>query len=184
MLFNEAKVILDLCGGTRSWSQPYAEAGYDVQVIDSKSGQDVCLAEMIKPVYGVLAAPPCTVFASSGARLERSEADMLQGLSVVDACMRIILVTQPHFWSLENPVGTLRRWLGSPRMYFQPNHYGDRYTKRTCLWGRFNIPKLHEVEAVEGSKMHLNYGGKSERTKTARSITPPGFARAFFEANP
>lgn len=27
------KIILDLCGGTGAWSQPYAEAGYDVRVI-------------------------------------------------------------------------------------------------------------------------------------------------------
>lgn len=27
------KIILDLCGGTGSWSKPYKEAGYDVRVI-------------------------------------------------------------------------------------------------------------------------------------------------------
>ena len=28
------RVILDLCGGTGSWSKFYREAGYDVRVID------------------------------------------------------------------------------------------------------------------------------------------------------
>lgn len=27
------KIILDLCGGTGSWSKPYRDAGYDVRVI-------------------------------------------------------------------------------------------------------------------------------------------------------
>ena len=27
------KIILDLCGGTGSWSKPYADAGYDVKVV-------------------------------------------------------------------------------------------------------------------------------------------------------
>ena len=28
-----SKIILDLCGGTGSWSRPYMEAGYDVRII-------------------------------------------------------------------------------------------------------------------------------------------------------
>jgi len=28
-----AKIILDLCGGTGSWSKPYKEAGYDVRLV-------------------------------------------------------------------------------------------------------------------------------------------------------
>ena len=90
---------------------------------------------------------------------------------------------QPKFWAIENPVGTLHRWLGKPVMYFQPYEYGDPYTKKTCLWGNFKIPKKNPVEPTEGSKMWKKYGGKSDRTKTLRSITPPGFAKAFFEAN-
>jgi len=30
---NSDKIILDLCGGTGSWSKPYKDAGYDVRVI-------------------------------------------------------------------------------------------------------------------------------------------------------
>ena len=179
------RTILDLCGGTGSWSKPYADAGYDVRIIDPKiDGQDVRLFH--KPeeqIYGILAAPPCTVFASSGARWPRTDDDYIRGISVVDACLRLVVTTQPVFWALENPVGKLVRWLGKPRMYFQPCDYGDPYTKRTCLWGNFNPPTLHLVEPTEGSRMAAKYGGSSVRTKTMRSITPPGFARAFFEAN-
>jgi len=39
------------------------------------------------------------------------------------------------------------------------------------------------VEPTEGSKMWKKYGGKSEKTKTARSETPIGFANAFYQAN-
>jgi hypothetical protein len=48
-------------------------------------------------------------------------------------------------------------------MTFNPNDYGDPYTKRTCLWGEFNTPVRTPVEATEGSKMHL---------RTARPGTP------------
>ena len=110
---------------------------------------------------------------------------MIEGLSVVDACLRLVTVCKPKWWALENPIGKLSRYLGAPRMYFNPCDYGDPYTKRTALWGRFNtdLPRT-PVEPTEGSKMHTRFGGKSMKTKNARSATPAGFAKAFFMANP
>lgn len=177
------KLILDLCGGTGSWSKPYTENGlYEVRVIDLP--QDVRLLEIPKEkVHGILSAPPCTVFASSGARWPRTQEAMIEGLSVVDACLRLVTVCKPQWWALENPVGKLVRYLGKPWMYFDPCDYGDPWTKRTCLWGKFIPPQRNPVEANEfwGWK---KLGGKSERTKRLRSMTPPGFAKAFYEANP
>ena len=135
-------------------------------------------------VRGVLAAPPCTEFASSGARWweGKGEQKLLDGLALVDACCRIILVHRPQWWVIENPVGRLNRWLGEPVMLFDPADYGDAYTKRTCLWGRFNAPFKTPVPATEGSKMHLMPPSADRTAK--RSETPMGFANAFFAANP
>ena len=175
--------ILDLCSGSGAWSRPYDEAGYNV--IDVDLPRDIRLFKWIDiPIQGILAAPPCTVFASSGARWERSNEDLVCGLSIVDACLRMVAIYQPRWWALENPVGTLRHWIGPPRMSFNPSDYGDPYTKKTLLWGNFNAPfKVNRVESTEGSKMHTKYGGKSDRTKAARSITPALFAQKFYEAN-
>ena len=178
------KVILDLCGGTGSWSRPYQDAGYSVLVVDIKNGDDVRLFEHFKlPVYGILSAPDCTHLAGSGARWwkDKGERALLDALSVADACMRIIALHKPVFWALENPVGRLRRYYGNPSLIFNPCDYGDPYTKKTLLWGNFNHPEKNPVEPTEGSKMHLI--APSEERKTLRSITPPGFAQAFFEAN-
>ena len=69
-------------------------------------------------------------------------------------------------------------------MTFNPCDYGDAYKKRTLLWGNFNTNlKKNPVEPVIPSPLHQKLGGKSAKTKELRSITPPGFARAFFEAN-
>lgn len=177
------QVILSLCDYSGVWSQPYADDGYDVLRIDLKHGQDVRLMELpTRAVHGILAAPPCTVFANSGARWERSERDILDGLSIVDACCRVILATQPQWWVIENPAGKLSRYLGPPVMTFQPNEYGDPYTKLTCLWGVFQVPTRTLVEATQGSKMHRLPPGPERAT--IRSQTPAGFAQAFFEANP
>ena len=61
------KIILDLCGGSGAWSAPYAEAGYDVLIVDPvvSGGMDVRLLEKQDiSVQGILCAPPCTLFES------------------------------------------------------------------------------------------------------------------------
>lgn len=181
------RTILSLCDYSGAWSRPYRDAGYNVIQVDLKLNGDVRLFRYPGAVHGILAAPPCTDFAVSGARWwkDKSDEQLVQSLSIVDACIRLATVCDPEWWVLENPVGRLKDYIGDPVMYFDPCDFGDSYTKKTALWGRFNtnLPRT-PVEATEGSKMHLQYGGKSERTKELRSITPAGFAQAFFAANP
>jgi hypothetical protein len=184
----EIKIILDLCGGTGSWSKPYRDAGYDVRVITWPE-HDVRTYEPPENVYGILAAPPCTDFSVSGAQYwDQKDKDgrTIDSMSILMACLMIIAKTQPKFWALENPVGRLPRWVGKYRITFNPCDYGDPYTKRTCLWGRFNLPEKNPVDPVkvcgQGSWL-MKLGGKSDKTKELRSTTPQGFAKAFFEAN-
>jgi hypothetical protein len=100
----------------------------------------------------------------------------------VDACLRAVAVYRPAWWALENPVGRLRRWLGPPTMRFDPCDYGDSYTKRTLLWGSFNLPKPAAVLPERLNRIHRMSPSADRAAK--RSITPIGFANAFFEANP
>jgi hypothetical protein len=155
-----------------------------VDVVDLP--RDVRLMRLpVGSVHGILAAPPCTVFASSGARWPRSDADMREGLSVVDACLRLVWACRPAWWALENPVGKLAGYLGRPRLYFDPCDFGDPWTKRTCLWGEFTLPGQVALPTKAPEFWGWrSLGGKSARTKRLRSMTPPCFARAFFEANP
>lgn len=177
--------ILSLCDFTGSWSDPYLRRGYDVIRIDIKNGSDVRLLRALPyPIRGILAAPPCTDFAGSGARwwADKGAERLASSLAIVDACMRIILVHRPQWWALENPIGRLRDYLGDPSMSFNPSDYGDPYTKKTQLWGHFNHPLKRPVEATEGSKMHRL--PPSPDRAALRSVTPSGFAEAFAEANP
>ena len=74
--------------------------------------------------------------------------------------------------------------MGEPAYKFHPFYFGDAYTKRTFLWGKFNIPEKKYLEPLEKDNPGWkNLGGKSERTKELRSITPMGFANAFYEKN-
>lgn len=197
------RTIIDLCAGSGAWSEPYVRAGYNVIRVEWKDGWDAriwpsrpserpripsefdSIEKYIGKVWGIMAAPVCTVFTGCGAKHPRSDDEIREGLALADACLRIQHVVKPRgWWVMENPVGKLRKWHGPPRMSFNPCDYGDPYTKRTLLWGNFRIPKRTPVVPTEGSKMHKNYGGKSAKTKAARSVTPVGFAEAFFRANP
>ena len=160
-------IILDLCAGTGAWSEPYLKAGYDVRRITMPE-MDVRLFKYPGRVHGILAAPPCTVFANSGAWVKRTDVQMIEGLSVVDACLRLVVACRPTWWALENPIGKLKHYLGEPHLRFHPWHYGDAYTKMTCLWGRFTIPTRTPVEPVRVCKQGSwiqQLGGKSEKTK-------------------
>ena len=101
---------------------------------------------------------------------------------MVDACLRLVTVCRPVWWALENPVGKLRRYLGPPTYLFDPCDHGDPYRKKTLLWGQFTIPVKTPVIPVKDSPIHWMSPGKDRAAK--RSVTPPGFTRAFFEANP
>ena len=65
---------------------------------------------------------------------------MLDGLAVVDACLRAVAVYRPTWWALENPIGRLKDYLGDPAFRFDPCDFGDPWTKRTWLWGHFTPP--------------------------------------------
>lgn len=189
-LFLADRIILDLCGGTGSWSAPYREAGYDVRLVTMPESDVRLFTVPDEPIWGVLAAPPCTHFAGSGAQYWKAkdgDGRTLEALALADACLRVVFACKPQWWALENPVGRLVHYIGKPTLTFDPCDYGDPYTKRTLLWGDFVPPRQSPVEPVkvcpQGSWL-MKLGGKSERTKALRSITPPGFARAFFKANP
>jgi len=161
---------------------------------------DENLNVQIKDVYGILAAPPCTHF--SRARTTSSR-DFHEGMKTVISCLEIIWACQKNtklqFWALENPMGLLRRFLGRPELSFQPWWYGDLHSKQTDLWGWFNEPKRRVFDIpllVERGKHNSNtkyyaspvcppeYKDLKLSRSDLRAITPPCFAKAFFEANP
>lgn len=186
------KRILSLCDYSGIWSEPYREAGYDVVQVDLKHGDDIRLFEYPGDVHGIIAQPPCTHFAGSGARWWEGKGDeaIIEGMALVDACLHFVAVCNLEWWVLENPVGRLPNWIGPWKMTYQPHEYAgwaddpdaEGYTKRTCLYGDFNEPEKKDVGNIHGSKMHLL--PPSDDRAELRSMTPTGFARAFFEANP
>jgi len=200
---NGNKIILDLCGGTGAWSDPYKKAGYDVKVITHPSNDVLHYVEykkFIKSVHGILCAPTCTHF-SLARTTALTPRDLGGAMVLVRACMNIVEDCLSNgnlkFWALENPVGYLRQMLGKPPLTFNPSDYGADYTKKTDLWGYYNTPTksprtLSKAEIAicatnsrelpklpEGYVLPNNFKSRQAR----RSITDPHFANAFFKAN-
>jgi len=199
------KIVLDLCGGTGAWSEPYREAGYDVRLVTLPE-HDVRAYKPPERVYGILAAPPCTEFslAANGSRRERN---FHKGLEIVQACLEIIwqcrLKGALKFWALENPRGYLRQFLGKAPFCFEQWQFGDLGIKPTEIWGYFNFPKavqaqrpVHKALTKRYASGKLNsfawstcpesvkqYAAKGYTRAELRAITPPGFAKAFYKAN-
>ncbi len=193
------RTILSLFDRTGNWARPYANAGYDVRIIDTQNiwGADVMdidrewlIDHDLTNVWGILAALPCTDFAVSGARWfeeKDQQGETQKSIQLLKHTIDIIEFLMPSWWVLENPVGRINRlW---PHMnkfgpwYFQPCDFGDPYTKKTGLWGEYNNKLLRTpVEPTEGSKMWKL--GPSQDRANLRSETPKGFAKAFFDANP
>jgi len=195
------KIILDLCGGTGAWAFFYKEAGYDVRNITLP---EFDVRKYVPPegVYGILAAPPCTMFSLARTRAYKPR-DFEEGMEIVVACLRIIWECRYYpqyakdgalkFWALENPAGFLRQFLGKPALTFDPCDFGETYTKKTDLWGYFNEPKKKPIELTDEQKALCatnsrklpsisDFTGSGQAVR--RAITPAGFAKAFFKANP
>jgi len=186
------KIILDLCGGTGSWSRPYTERPDEYEV-HNITLPDYDVREYMPPdnVYGILAAPPCTEFsrAKHFHGKGKYQHNFLQGLEGVSACMRIILTANPKFWALENPIGYLVNWLKKPQYIFDAWEFGHDYQKRTALWGEFNLPEKSVLDKPDGiikfsrlksRDISPEYFGILDR-QTRRAITPAGFAEAFLK---
>lgn len=195
---NRDKIILDLCGGTGGWSNPYKEAGYDVRVITLPEN-DVRTYLPPQNVYGILAAPPCTMF-SLARTTAKTARDLKGAMEIVSACLNIIWTCRFNgklgFWALENPVGYLRQFLGIPKLTYNPFDYGDAHSKKTDIWGFFKEPKKNPCNMNEEQILkcrvnnrdlpHLPLGYKpfdGNNLAARRAITPPGFAKAFFNSN-
>lgn len=209
----KTKLILDLCGGTGAWSRPYKYAGYDVKNITlpdfdvtkwdilgnilmfQHQNQGQTLSIDVRYIHGILAAPPCTMFSLARTRAKQPR-DFNEGMKTVEACLEIIWEIRKRskikFWALENPLGYLRQFLGKPPFTFDPCDFGDPYTKKTDLWGYFNLPIKKPIQltveqtnlcAINNRKLPSISDLTGSSQSARRAVTPTGFANSFFKVN-
>jgi site-specific DNA-cytosine methylase len=125
----------------------------------------------------LLAFPPCTHLASSGARwFIEKQADGRQQAAI--QFVRALMNAPIQRIAIENPVGILSSVIRKPDQIIQPWMFGHGETKATCLWLK-NLPKLTPTNVVEGREQRVWKMGPSPDRARLRSQTYQGIADAM-----
>lgn len=133
----------------------------------------------------VIAFPPCTDLASSGARwFEQKRQSGRQQRSV--AFFKLIALCKCEKVAIENPVGIMSTEWRKPDQIINPWQFGHMEQKKTCLWLK-NLPLLTETNNVyeemmklpKNKRERLHYLAPGPERAKMRSKTFPGIARAM-----
>ena len=125
----------------------------------------------------LIAFPPCTHLAVSGARwFKEKRAEQADSIRFV----RMLMDAPVERIAIENPIGILSTAIRKPDQIIQPWQFGHGETKATCLWLR-NLPLLKPTNIVEGrhGRVHLEPPGPDRWKNRSRTYT--GIARAMAE---
>jgi hypothetical protein len=125
----------------------------------------------------MIAHPPCTHLAVSGARWfdgkQQEQADALR-------FVRDLMGAPISRIAVENPVSIISSKIRKPDQIIQPWQFGHGEVKATCLWLK-NLPKLTPTNVVEGRSPRVHHEPPSAERWKNRSRTLPGIATAMAE---
>lgn len=116
----------------------------------------------------LIAHPPCTHLAVSGARwFKDKQAEQAEALDFV----RTLLAAPIHRIALENPISIISSRIRKPDQIIQPWMFGHGETKATCLWLK-NLPLLKPTQIVEGrvSRVHRESPGPDRWKRRSRTL--------------
>lgn len=180
--------ILVACEESQAVTKELRRLGHDAYSCDLKAcsgGHDewhiqVDALQLLKIKWDmVLAFPPCTHLAVSGARyFEEKRRDGRQQ-AAIDFFMRFVECDCQRV-AIENPVGIMSTVYRKPDQIIQPWQFGHGETKATCLWLR-GLPQLRPTEIVDGREQRIWRMPPGPERAKLRARTYPGIARAMAE---
>ncbi len=125
----------------------------------------------------MIAHPPCTHLAVSGARwFKDKKTEQIEALDFV----RLLLGAPIDKIALENPISVISSKIRKPDQIIQPWMFGHGETKATCLWLK-NLPELEPTETVSGRENRIHNMWPSPDRWKERSRTFQGIADAMAE---
>jgi site-specific DNA-cytosine methylase len=105
----------------------------------------------------MIAHPPCTHLAVSGARWFKEKQSDGRQQSGIDFFMKLIAAQIPKV-AVENPVGIMSKKFRKPDQIIQPYFFGDSCQKATCLWIK-NLPLLSPTNIVDRGLIYVDPRG-------------------------
>lgn len=125
----------------------------------------------------IIAHPPCTHLAVSGARWFKDKAEeQAEALEFV----RYLMAAPIPRICIENPVSIISSRIRKPDQSIQPWQFGHGEVKRTCLWLK-NLPKLKPTNIVSGREARVHRVSSGPDRWKERSRTFNGIAEAMAE---
>lgn len=182
---NYGKKVLLACEESQAVTSAMLGVGLDAYSCDivSCSGDypDRHLQCDVREVLGlgwdlVIAFPPCTDLACSGARWFKNKRKSGKQQESIDFFM--LFTTLPCKWAIENPIGIMSSIYRRPDQIIQPWQYGHGETKATCLWLN-DLPELEPTNVVEGREQRIWKMPPSQDRAKLRSKTYTGIAEAM-----
>ena len=123
----------------------------------------------------MIAHPPCTHLAVSGARWFKDKlVEQAEALEFV----RLLLGADIPMIALENPISIISSRIRKPDQIIQPWMFGHGETKATCLWLK-GLPKLMPTNVVEGREARVHRMAPGPDRWKERSRTYQGIADAM-----
>lgn len=125
----------------------------------------------------MIAHPPCTDLASSGARWFPEKRTDGRQWNAIDFFMTLVLADIPKI-AIENPIGIMSSFYRKPDQIIQPWQFGHGETKATCLWLK-NLPPLQPTNIVDGREARVHRMPPGPDRWKERSRTYTGIAEAM-----
>lgn len=125
----------------------------------------------------LIAFPPCTHLASSGARWFKEKLADGRQQDAIEFFFSLVLAAVPLI-AIENPIGIMSTHYRKPDQIIQPWQFGHGETKATCLWLK-GLPPLVPTNIVEGREARIHRMAPSPERSKLRSKTYPGIAEAM-----
>jgi hypothetical protein len=125
----------------------------------------------------MIAHPPCTHLAVSGARWFKEKRKEQQ--EAIEFFMALVEAPIPRI-AIENPISIMSTRYRKPDQIIQPWMFGHGETKATCLWLK-NLPPLKPTKIVEGRAARVHRMPPGPDRWKERSRTLPGLAAAMAE---
>ena len=143
--------------------------------------QDNVLNHLDKGWDLMIAHPPCTHLAVSGARwFKDKKKEQQEALEFV----KKLLDAPINKIALENPISIISSKIRKPDQIVQPYFFGDKFSKKTCWWLK-NLQKLKPTNIVEKGEFVIHGGKKIPKwysnRERQRDKTFPGMAKAIAE---
>lgn len=187
--FDQHKRVLVACEFSGKVRQAFRDLGFDAWSCDLLPADDGSEFHIQGDVLKVLnqgwdlmiAHPPCTHLAVSGARHFPAKIADGRQQEALDFVQALLDAPIPRI-ALENPVGVISTKIKKPTQYIQPWQFGHGETKKTGLWLK-NLPPLKPTNIVEGREQRIwkMSGSKNGNRWKLRSETYQGIADAMAE---